>query len=207
LARLPVGTHALEAGPLLLVARLLLREECEVVMSRRAALAGIVLAPSVLAETPVRDVFLCGDSLAWQWISRLGPALKLHGKTLTADAQGGTSVRWWLRSRRFERAAAKHRAALTVISLAVNCTHSERAGLADDMAALVKQARSPVLWVLPNQDGYAFSLAYAYDAARDAGVELWVPPPLPLESDHVHFTHLGYQQLSARLCERLYGVQ
>ena len=179
-------------------------------ISRRGILAGLLAAPLAPAAPRVVDALLVGDSLAYQLGPRLGVAMgRLDPRRrLALDGRGGSSAREWLRKGWFRRALERHAAPIVLVSLGVNCVRQERPKLAGDVEALLEFARDRrVLWLLPSSEGYRFSLAYAHDAVRDAGAELFVPPVLELESDRVHFTHRGNERLSELLVGQLWPAR
>lgn len=161
-----------------------------------ALLALVVLAPSVSGARPEPiDVLLVGDSLAYQ----LGPRLRkaIAPRRLQTVARGGSSARQWLRHRWFQRAAATYPAKVMLVSLGTNCIRSERPELGADMVQLIRQARAPVVWLLPPP--LRFSTDYIRRAVEQAEVRSFAPGPLKLEHDGVHPTDSGHQEWARRI--------
>lgn len=164
----------------------------------------MLVAPvAMAAPTPV-SALLVGDSLAFQLGPRLAKAM--NPKRLAFDAKGGSSARQWLREGWFRRAVERHPSALTLVSLGVNCTKSERPKLAaaiEALASLVKHGE--LVWLLPPP--LRFDTQYLRDAVVEAGVTAIEAGPLPLESDGVHPTFRGHELWATALVEALWGEE
>lgn len=167
-------------------------------MKRRSFLAGLL----TLSQAPPATALLVGDSLAYQLGPRLAKLMRAKQLRLAHDGRGGSSARQWLREGWFQRSTHAHPANSVLVSLGVNCTRSERPGLAEDVAALVAQSPAPVLWLLPPP--LRMDTAYLERAVATAGCSSFAPGELELEHDGIHPTDAGHRHWAAMLVQHLW---
>jgi hypothetical protein len=168
-------------------------------VNRRLFLGAMLSAPVAAAASPP-DFLLVGDSLAYQLGPRLHAALKGNDKRLAWSGRGGSSTRQWRRLGWFAATLRRYAAPKVLVSLGVNCTSSERPGLAKDIDALLRLATDrEVVWLLPPP--LKFSTEYLTHAVMDVGVAAYAPGPLPLV-DGIHPTDAGYRTWAEKITER-----